>query len=722
MKRLFIILLSSSLLISGLQAQTEKRDITLEDIVSGKFRPKKIASLQSLPDGEHYSMLSEDRSAILKYAYKTGKVVDTLFSVKKARECTIRTIDGYQISSTGFRIIVWTNTEPIYRRSRKVDVYDYNVRRNLIKPLSDQAGKLMLPTFSPDGRMCAYIRDNNIWLKKFDYDTESPITKDGSPGKILNGLGSWVYEEEFKAVNLMSWSPDSKVLAFIKSDETDVPSFDLQRFNESLYPTLQSYKYPKAGEKNATVSVHAYNVDTKDVKKMDLPVASDNYIPMIKFTTQPDQLAVMVLNRQQNVFRMYYANPHSTVAKLILKEESSSYIDPDWLNAIHFTESNFTYVSESDGYAHIYLYSPTGVLQRQVTSGSWNVTDFLGIHPLNLTIYYESAEESPLQRSVYSIDSKGKKTKLSSEQGFNQARFNSNFTYYIGNYSSAGVPDKTGIYNKDGKELAVLSDNKPLQSSLASYKISPKEFFTVTNPEGYELNAWMMKPADFDASKKYPVVMVQYSGPGSQSVLDEFEMGWEQYLANQGFIVACVDGRGTGVRSAAFQKCTYLNMGILESDDQIASAQWMGNLPFVDKNRIAIWGWSYGGTITLLSMSRGNGTFKAGIAIAPVTDWHLYDTAYTERYLRTPNENSNGYKQASPVTYADQLQGKLLLIHGTADDNVHFQNTLRYSDALVKAGKQFDMQIYADKDHSISEKETRLHLYSKCCKFLKENL
>jgi dipeptidyl-peptidase-4 len=580
----------------------------------------------------------------------------------------------------------------------------------------------MLPLFSPDGRMCAFVRDNNIWLKKFDYDTETPVTKDGSDGKILNGMGSWVYEEEFGANGLMSWSPDSKILAFVKSDETEVPAFGFRQFDGTAYPPLKQFKYPKAGEKNPSVSVHAYNVATKDIKKMNLPVAPDDYIPMIKFTSRADQLAVMTLNRQQTLFRMYYSNPKSAISRMILKDESPFYIQPEYLNSIYFTETHFTYISESDGYAHIYLYGPTGILQKQLTSGSWDVMNLRGIDPATLTVYYESAEESPLRRALYSIDGKGKKKKLSSGTGFNQASFNSNCTYYINTYSKADVPDRVSCCDREGKEMFVLSDNTALQSALQRQKTVPKEFFTITTDTDHELNAWMIKPLHFDASEHYPAVMLQYNGPASQQVLDKYDMGWEQYLAARGFVVICVDGRGTGARGETFRKCTTRRLGILESDDQIAAARYAGRLPFVDKRRIAIWGWSYGATVALLSMSNGNTVFKAGIAIAPVTDWKLYDTAYTERYMRTPNENPDGYRQSSPITFADQLWGKLLLIHGTSDDNVHLQNTLYYSKILVDSGKQFDMQLYTGKNHNIAGNETRLHLYKKCVEFLEREL
>ncbi|MDR1719097.1 MAG: S9 family peptidase [Dysgonamonadaceae bacterium] len=696
--------------------------IDLKKIVEGEYAVRRAPDVRSLPDGEHYTLLSKDRKAILKYAYRTGAVTDTLFHVDKARETKLKAIENYWISETGYRIILCCDRESVYRRSWKANLYDYDVRRNFLKPLSDTEGKLMIPAFSPDGRMCAFVRDNNIWLKKFDYDTESQVTKDGAIGKILNGITDWVYEEEFALTSLMAWSPDSKFLAFVKSDESEVPEFRFQLFDGSLYPGFETVKYPKAGERNSTVSCHVYNVDTKDIKQMNIPMEADGYIPRILFTENPEQLAVMTLNREQNIFSMYYVNPKSGVSRLVLRDENKYYIDSDFIYSISFTKDNFVYISEKDGFAHIYLYTANGILERQVTSGNWDVTALYGINPLTKTVYYQSAEESPLCRSVYAIDAKGKKTKLSTRTGSNSAQFNSRFTYYVHNFSDAQTPNLFTMHEEKGKELFVMEDNAGLTEKLKSLSLPQKEFFTFDNPEGISLNGWMLKPSGFEPSQRYPVLMVQYSGPNSQSVQNRFELGWENYLSEQGYIVACVDGRGTGARGETFRKCTYLNLGILESDDQIAAANYLAGLDFIDKNKIAIWGWSYGGTITLMSMSRGNGIFKAGVAIAPVTDWKFYDSIYSERYMRTPKENFTNYEQNSPIRLAGNLQGRLLLVHGSSDDNVHFQNSMYYAQALIEAGKQFEMRVYPNKNHSILGTTYRLHLYTGITDFLQRTL
>ncbi len=723
MKKLGGILLLTALAWNG-WAQNGSNAVHLRDITDGKYRQQtNIGEMRSLPDGEHYTAINPAHTMIVKYSYRTGAPVDTLFNVAKARECKFDTFDNYTISSNGHHILIYCDVEAIYRRSTCATVFDYDVRRNYLKALSDTPGKAMIPTYSPDGRMCAYVKNNNIWIRKFDYDTEIQITKDGELNKVLNGVTDWVYEEEFSVTNLMAWSPDSEILAYVRSDESAVPEYSMQIYGDDTYPSYYSYKYPKPGEKNSTVSVKAYNLSSKDTKTLDIPMDNDGYIPRITFTTQSDQLAVMTLNRNQNRFSMFYVNPKSGVSKLILKEENKCYVDSEWLSSIRFSASGFTYVSEQDGYAHVYLYSPTGVMLRQITKGNWDVTKLIGYDEATKTTYYESAEESPIRRSVYKIDAKGIKTKLSKQVGTNSAAFSANYAYYVNRFSNATTPMKITVNDtKKNQELRTLIDNQALAGKLSATSYSPKEFFTITTASGYELNAWMVKPANFDKNKQYPVMMTQYSGPNSQQVLDQFGFDWEQYLASKGIIVVCVDGRGTGARGETFRKCTYMQMGVLESQDQVEAAQALAQLPYVDGSRMAIWGWSFGGYNTLMALTVGKGTFKVGIAVAPPTDWRYYDTVYTERFMRTPQENEKGYAVTSPLRRVNEMQGKLLLIHGSADDNVHFTQTMQYAEALVQANKQFDMHVYKDRDHGIYGKNTRYHLYTKMSNYLIENL
>ena len=712
------------LYVSGVFAQQGNRRVELSEVVGGTFRQETgVGELRSLPDGEHYTQMNRERTMIIKYSYRTGNPIDTLFNARTARECTFDTFDDYAISSTGYRILVWRNSESIYRRSFKADVFAYDVRRNMVSPLTESGVKVMIPTFSPDGRMCAFVKDNDIWLKKFDFDSEIQVTKDGAQNQIINGATDWVYEEEFAVTNLMAWSSDSEYLAYIRFDESDVREYSMQLYGEGLYPEYYNYKYPKAGERNSSVTLHSYCVETKEIKQLNPPMDRDGYIPRIIFTSNPEQLAVMTLNRHQSLFNMYYVNPKSGVSRLILKDDNKRYVDSDWLNNLQFSKNGFLYVSEKDGYAHIYQYSTIGVQQRQVTQGNWDVTGLLGFDEATNTVYYESAEESPLRRSLYKVDAKGVKTRLSTQDGTNSATFSSNFTYYVNRYSNANTPVTITVHEtRTGRSLRTLQNNAELKERLAGYAFKPKEFIKIQTASGFEFNGWIVKPLNFDESKTYPMVVFQYSGPNSQSVLDRFEFGWEQYLATNGIICVGVDVRGTGARGEEFRKCTYLRMGEIESKDLAEAAQALSRLPYIDGKRMAIWGWSFGGYSTLMAMSAGNGVFKAGIAVAPVTDWRYYDTVYTERFMRTPQESANGYNITSPIQLAKNLQGKLLLIHGTADDNVHFKQSLDYSETLVQAGKQFYQFFYRDRDHGISGGNTRLHLYTMMSLFLLENL
>lgn len=698
------------------------QQLNLKDITSGKYYARGVQPVTSSADGESYFQADKNNTMIIKYSYKTGLPTDTIFNVKKARECTFDSFQGFLISPDEKRLVVFNDYEPIYRHSFKANYYYYDVRRNLVRKLTENKEKQSIPTFSKDGRMLAYVINNNIWLAKFDYDTESQVTKDGELGKIINGGTDWVYEEEFATTGLMDFSADGRLLAFVRFDETNVPEYSMQIYDNQLYPTLSSFKYPKAGETNSTVTCNVFDIDEKTTRKMNIP-GNMEYIPRIEFLPSGDELAIMTLNRDQNKFDLYFANARSSVCRSVIHEENNRYIDSELLDNIHFFGNQFTYASEKDGYNHIYLYDNTGVMQKQLTSGNYDVTSLLAVDPVSKTIFYEAAEESPLQRAIYKVDMvKGTKTKLSAKQGTNNATFSENGKYYVNSYSNTSTPRVTTVHDATGKELRVLEDNATLRNSLASLPLPKKEFITVKSADGQDLNAYIMKPADFNPSRKYPLVMVQYSGPNSQQVLDSYGMDWTDYLTTQGFIVACVDGRGTGARGEDFRKCTYMNLGINESDDQIAAARYFGTLPYIDANKIAIWGWSYGGYNVLMSMSRGNGIFKAGVAIAPVTDYKFYDTVYTERFMRAPQQNDAGYKAGSPIQLANKLEGNLLLIHGSADDNVHFQNTMDYAAALVNADKQFDMFVFTDKDHSIRGAANRNYLYEKVIKFLKTNM
>ncbi len=735
MKKLSILFLLC-LLVQVVPAQGSKA-LDLKEITSGKFRAEGIQGVIPMADGEHYTQMNAEGTQIIKYSFRTGQQVEVVFDVAKARECTFKRFDGYTFSPDGSKILIRTETQPIYRHSYKAVHYLYTIKRNIVEKLSE-GGPQQSPVFSPDGNMVAFVRDNNIFLVKMLYgNSESQVTEDGKFNHVLNGIPDWVYEEEFSFATALEFSPDNTMLAFIRFDESKVASFTFPIFAGQAphysaletYPGAYTYKYPKAGEANSKVSVHTFDIKSKVTRKMKLPLDPDGYIPRIRFTQDAAKLAIMTLNRNQNRFDLYFADPRSTLCKLVLRDESPYYINESVFDNIMFYPQNFSFISEKDGYSHLYWYSMGGNLIKQVTKGKFEVKRFIGWDAATNTFYFESNEESPLRTAVYKTDKKGGRIKLSEKAGTNSAIFSSNLKYFMNTYSSLQTPAVITLNDNTGKVLKTLVTNQKLKETLAQYQLPKKEFFTFRTSQGTELNGWMIKPADFNESKKYPVLLYQYSGPGSQEVVDKWGIGgdrggigWDAYMASKGYVIVCVDGRGTGGRGAEFAKCTYLNLGVKEAQDQVETAKHMAAQPYVDKSRIGIWGWSFGGYMTIMSMSEGTPVFKAGAAVAAVTDWRFYDTVYVERFMRTPQQNAEGYKAGSAFTRAANLNGRLLLVHGMADDNVHFQNCAEYSECLVQANKQFDMQVYTNRNHSIYGGNTRYHLFTRLTEFFLNNL
>lgn len=732
MKKLFVLFYALMCLVT-LQAQK----VTLQDVANGTYRAQSIQGLKPMLDGEHYTQISKDHKRIVKYSFKTGKEVATIFDVATARNHKLKSFDNYIMSPDESLILIQTETKPIYRRSFTAIYYIYNVRNRTLEPLSNN-GPQQVPLFSPDSHQIAFVRNNNIYLIKLLFgNSESQVTKDGEYNKVLNGIPDWVYEEEFSYNRAFDFSADSKMIAYVRFDESQVPMYSFpwykgmapEKTEYTTYPGSYDYKYPKAGVVNSKVSVHSFDIKSRVTRKMELPVDSDGYVPRIKFTDDPEKLAIMTLNRHQNRFDLYMANPRSAICKVTIRDEAEQYIKEQAYSDITFYPEHIVMMSERDGYNHLYLYTIGGNLVKQITKGEFEVKDFLGWDQKANVFYYTSNEGSPLRTAVYKIDGKGKKTKLSTRTGTNNALFSKNLNYYINTYSSAQTPTLITLNNNKGQEMVTLLDNKKLKSKTAQLNMPTKEFFSFKTSEGVELNGWMMKPANFNPSKKYPVIMHQYSGPGSQQVLDKWGIGsfgdggmFEAVMCDKGYIMVCVDGRGTGGRGAAFEKCTYLSIGVKEATDQAEAAKYLSTLPYVDGSRIGIWGWSYGGYNTLMSMSEGSGAFKAGVAIAAPTDWRFYDSVYTERFMRTPKENGDGYQASSAISRASRLKGKLLLIHGSADDNVHLQNFMEYSEALVQANIQFDTQIYTNRNHSIFGGNTRNHLMNRVANFFLQNL
>lgn len=723
--------------LSVAQAEVQAQEkLTLEDIAGGKYFPNYVYGVNPMNDGESYTQLSNDGKRIIRRSFKNGKELGVIFDVDAARgNQKLQGIDGYIMSPDERRILLRTQTRMIYRRSYTAVYYIYDVANKTYEPLSD-GGPQQMPIFSPDGNVIAFARDNNLFLVKLLYgNAETQVTKDGKFNEVLNGVPDWVNEEEFSTARSFDFSADSKMLAWVRYDESKVPVYAIQEFKGAYptrmeydeYPGEYRYKYPVAGAKNSDVSVMTFDIKNRVTRTMKLPLDADGYIPRIHFTSDPEKLAVVTLNRHQNRMDIYMANPRSTECKLAVREENPKYVTDAAYGSLQFYNNHFAYISDRDGYRHIYWYNLNGQLERQVTKGNYDVSAFYGYDEASGRFYYASHEESPMRTAVYSIDKNGKKKKLSQHVGTNNATFSKSMKYFLNVYSSAQQPPVTTLCQaSDGKVLSTMVDNAELKAKITPL-LGQKEFFSFKTSEGVELNGWMVKPRNFDASKKYPVIMYQYSGPASQEVKDDWSMGFypgamfESYMADQGFVFVCVDGRGTGARGADFEKCTYLRLGYLESKDQVEAAIYLGSLPYVDKNRIAIWGWSFGGFNTLMSMSEGRNVFCAGVAVAAPTNWKYYDTVYTERYMRTPKENAAGYA-TNPIQRANALHGDLLLIHGTADDNVHFRNFTEVSEAYVQAGKMFRQQVYTNRNHFIQGGNTRLHLFRTISDFFIEKM
>ena len=701
---------------------------TLFDITDGKFLPKMYDVPRTMLDGESYTQLVGGQ-AVVKYSYKTGLVVDTIFSVKRHSNGTLKSIDGYEFSPNESKLMVYCNVKKRYRHSFTADYYVFNIKRSEFGALSEN-GSQEIPLFSPNSRYVAFVRQNNIFLKKLDFNTETSITTDGKVGSILNGVPDWLYEEEFKAVRLFDWSPDSKMLAFVKLDESNVSSFAFSNYGTSavgknalsLYPTICQYKYPKAGEANPTASVCVYNEYYKSVKTIKLDDKTDFYIPRVKWSKTNQQFAVFKLNRSQNQLDMILADAKTTLASTIVTHDDKRYVDYSNIDYMRFLAdtTHFIAVNEQDGYRHVYLYNMNGTLDRQLTKGNFDVTDVYGYDEVKKILYYQSAETSPMNRDVYSIDAKGKKTRLTDGKGTHSAYFNGVFSCYVDEFSAINSPTTFTLRALSGVALRQLENNADLQTATINFP--KKELFSFTTSDNILLNGWIVKPLNFDAKKKYPMLLVQYGAPNSQRVLDKWNIDWEFYLAQNEYIVVCVDGRGTGARGSEFRKSTFQQLGVLETKDQCETAKYFIAKGYADKDRIGIWGWSFGAFETLMAMSDSEGLFKAGIAVSPVTDWRLYNSAFTERYMQSPQVNYSGYEKCSPLQKSSSLNGKLLIIHGSADDNVHLQNTMVYTNGLMLAGKQFEMQVYTDYNHNLAGNPIRRHLYKTMSEFLFKNL
>ncbi|MGI6718193.1 MAG: S9 family peptidase [Bacteroidales bacterium] len=731
MKKILTIIIACTTILCSLHLNgQEKQKLTFDDFFKNyTFQQKSVYGLRSMNDGIHYTT-SEGGRKIVKHSFKTGEEIETILNLDSI-ENNIRYFQNYSFNDDETKILLTTNINPIYRRSYTAEYFIYDTKVNSIVKLSDGENQ-QLATFSPTENKVAFVRENNLFVKDFATGLETQITNDGEYNNIINGAPDWVYEEEFMFSKAFSWSPDGKKIAYMKFDESNVKLYGLLMYKgtyptfeeNALYPEYRTYKYPKAGEDNSIVTVHIYDIETQNTINVDIGPEKDQYIPRIRWTKDNNTLSVFRVNRLQNKFELLFADANTGNSKVVFTEENKYYIDESIYDNITFLDkNNFITTSERDGNMHLYLFNTEKSEIKQITNGNWEVTEFLGYDADNNKVYYMSNEGSPLINNLYSINiNKNKKERLTKGDGSNHSVFSKGFKYFINYFSNVTTPNYVTLHESNGKLIRVLEDNKEYLDQINKYNYNNKEFFTFVTSNNDTLNGYIIKPINFDSNKKYPVLMTQYSGPGSQQVVNRWSFDWYTYLSSEGFLVACVDPRGTGGRGEDFKKCTYLQLGKYESDDQIEAANYLAKLPYVDENNIAIWGWSYGGFMVSLCLEKGNGIFNSGVAIAPVTNWRYYDNIYTERFMRTPQENPNGYDDNSPITHAEDLQGKLLLIHGLADDNVHPQNSIEFAEKLVQANKQFDFMLYNNRNHGIYGGNTSYHLYLKVTNFLKENL
>lgn len=691
------------------------QEITLNKIHSGYYRTEYIYGINSMNDGEHYTILEKD--GIVKYSYKTGKKIETILEAK---------IQDYTFSHDESKVLVLNEQQPIYRHSFLGKYHVVNLSKNGKITALNNGNWVQEPKFSPDGRFVAFISGNNLYYQDLSSEKITQITFDGEKNKIINGLADWVYEEEFGHADMYQWTKNSESLVFVKFDESQVKEMNMQVFNGNLYPQDFRFKYPKAGEENSKVSVYAYDLKLNKSTQINLANFEAYYIPQVFQTAQPNEIAIATSNRHQNKLEIIKINTKNHSTKKILTETDAAWIETDNLSLEFLEDNSFLWASERDGFRHFYWYTPDGKLKKQITKGNWEITDYYGFSPKNSEILVQTTEKGSTNRVVSKINIKtGKKQIVSESNGTNNADFSKSFQYFINTHSSAEQPNTYTLRDFNGKTLRELQNNNSALKKLQSDGFVAKEFLQIPNKNGDQMNAWMIKPKDFSPNKKYPVLMFQYSGPGSQQVNNAWDGRntiWFNLLAQKGYIVLCVDGRGTGYRGTKYKKATYKNLGKYEIEDQIAAAQWIGSQSYVDAGRIGIFGWSFGGYMASLAMTKGADVFKVGIAVAPVTTWRYYDTIYTERYLQTPQENPQGYDENSPINFAGLMKGKYLLIHGTADDNVHYQNAVEMAEALIQKNKEFEFMTYPDKNHGIYGGNTRLHLHQKMTDFILNNL
>ena len=714
------------ILILALGQTNAQEGILLEEIWQQyKYMPKSVPGFRFMEDGRHYTKL--ENNTIKKYDLLTGEAVEDILNGADIKDQSgfSGNLGRYNFNNDESKILLQSNTESIYRRSSKAYFHIYDRETKSVTSIFDE-DKIMYATLSPDGKKVAYVWENNLYYLDLESGITLPITEDGEFNKIINGSADWVYEEEFSFAKAFFWSPDSRKIAFQRFDETEVSEFTMTNYRGDLYPEYQTFKYPKVGEKNSVVSVHIYDLESEKTIDVTLSESEELYVPRVKWTKDPNLLFVYTMNRHQSHLQVWGIDATTGKGDMIIYEKNKYYIDIT--DDIRFLENGkeFIWSSEKSGYNHLYLYDIEGNEKLALTQGDYDVTRFYGIDEKRGRIYYQSCENGPPEKQVYSIGLDGKsKNILAGNSGTNSAQFSSTFDYYVNTHSTMNAPSNYTVFKEDGTTLRILETNENLKSIQTDENVSEMEMFSFTTSENVELNGWMIKPQNFNPEGNYPLFMYVYGGPGSQLVTNSWKgqnYWWFQMLAQQGYVVACVDNRGTGGRGEEFKKMTYLQLGKYETIDQIEAAKYLGGLDYIDGNRIGIFGWSYGGYMSSLCLFKGHEVFKAAIAVAPVTNWKWYDTIYTERYMRTEEENPDGYADNSPVNFTDLMEGNYLLVHGMGDDNVHFQNTAEMVNALVRSNKQFDTYFYPNRNHGIFGGNTRFHLYKKMTEFILNNI
>lgn len=724
MKKIFSLLII--IVVANIHAQV--KELTVQEIFSNRsFFPRGFGNVKWISDAEKYSYTKFDTESksMSIYVYDIKNDIEELLvkgsDLKPSGSEEPIVMTNYEWSPDE-KYILFTGSLPARSLKTGGAFYIYDVEKKIIVHSVESEHEQINISFSPDSKKIAFVRNYNILIFDLTNGMEKQLTFDGNP-LVLNGVFDWVYEEEFSVIKGYDWSPDSKSIAYWQLDQTYVPAIQIAKW-DSLYFNFHEMRYPKSGATNSTVNIGVVDLENAKTKWMDIGEEKDIYVARINFTANPDLLSIQRLNRLQNKLDFILAERSTGKSKIIFSETDSCWVDVhDNLRFLN-DKKTFLWTSEKDGFNHIYIYDYNGKQVRQLTRGNFEVDAIQSVDEKSGVVFFSSNERGTIYHDLYAIKFDGYgKMRLTIDAGYHSVSLSQPTKYYIDRFSTANKATITTLYSVEGKKLKELSTSD--MKFAEEYGFSPVENLTFTTSDGISLNAQMIKPHNFDPDKKYPVLIYNYSGPGSQIVSDRwggFNLVWHQLLAQKGYVIFMLDNRGTGGRGKSFKNVVYKNLGKWEVNDMIEGAKYLSSLGFVDVSRIGIWGWSYGGYMSALTLMRGHEYFKAAISVAPVTHWKFYDTIYTERFMSLPSLNVEGYENTSVLSEVKNLKGKLLLVHGTADDNVHFQNAVVLVNELIKENKQFQTMYYPEKDHGIYGGKTREQLYTMMTNFILENL